>query len=84
MHVYIAENIIIVEGRDAVYIVWRPVIGAKQYKLQFLEKDNVFHDVTTRTASFNFSLSDPLFKGKTFSVRVCIVQKTKIYGIYRV
>ena len=70
---HIAERIIIVEGRDVVYIVWTPVDGAEQYRLQFLEKDNIFYNITTRTASFNFSLSDSRFEGKTFSVRVSVL-----------
>ena len=58
------------EGCDAAYIVWRPVLGAVLYRLQFLENSKIFNNATTRTASFIFSLSDPLFKGKTFSVEV--------------
>ena len=70
---HIVERIIIVESHDVVYIVWTPVIGAEQYRLQFLENDNNFYNTTTRTAFFNFSLSDSQFKGKTFSVRVSVL-----------
>ena len=70
MLVHIAVDIAIVEDSDAVYIVWRPVLGAVLYRLQFLENGKIFNNATTRTASFTFSLSDALFKGKTFSVKV--------------
>ena len=73
--IYFAEDITIVvsEGCDFVYIIWNPVSEGELYRLQFLEKDNVFHNATTETIIFNISLSDSQFKEKTFSVRVSVI-----------
>ena len=69
--VYITEDIIIAESCDDAFIIWRPVVGAELYRLQFLEENiHVFYDGVTQKIPFVISLSDPLFKERIFSVKV--------------
>ena len=53
------------------FIIWNQVSKAEMYRLEFVEEDgDILHNATTKTILFIISLSDPLFKEKTFSVRV--------------
>ena len=76
---YFAEGIKSEASCDDVFIIWNQVSEAELYRLEFVEEDgDILYNATTKTILFIISLSDPLFKEKSFSVKVNTISNSMI------
>ena len=70
--VHILEGITILENCTDVYVFWKPVAGALQYRLRFTDTNGIFLNMDIADTLFRISLKDSEFNDKVFSIEVCL------------